>query len=173
VEKAAFQAKGSWQASLPALSLDFSWSNDQAAGFGGTYSNTPPNPRYWLGLSLALPSGFNGLSQAGRVSEARANLRSARAALREAEKSVTGEVASARIELERALSALGTARRKAEIAAESLSLVTQHYRQGSADVIRLGQAQLDNLDALTQRAQALHDAVLSRARYAYATGGPL
>ena len=62
---------------------------------------------------------------------------------------------------------------KTEIARRNLDLVIEQYKQGSADVIRLAQAQLDFLEARTERSQADHDAGLSLLAYRRAIGEPL
>ena len=57
--------------------------------------------------------------------------------------------------------------------AKSLELVGRQYRQGAADAIRMNQAQNDYLNARVERALALHDIFIDRARYQRAVGDPL
>jgi outer membrane protein TolC len=83
------------------------------------------------------------------------------------------EVHAAFIVLESALAAYRIASLKEDIARRSFELVNEQYRQNSADVIRLAQAQLDYLNARTERARALFGALLSRYQYRLAAGEPL
>ena len=173
VERAGVRYKRAWAESLPTLALNAAYSWEASAGFGGTYADPSPNPRYYLGLALSLPSGFNGLTQAGNLAAADAERAQARAALDQLELQVREQVVSARIDVERAVDSYGVAKRKEEISKESLDLVTEQYQQGRADVIRLSQAQLDNMEAQVERAQALYDSLVSQAAYRLATGEPM
>jgi outer membrane protein TolC len=173
LEKAVQRRRRAIVEAFPSLSLDAQWQRSDPASFGGRYAAAPPNPRYRLALELALPSGFNFVSQEAAAAVAAAERRSAAAGLDERERLVRAGVVTARIELERSLAVLAVAERKTQISKESLDLVTEQYQQGRADIIRLGQAQLDSLNAQTERAQALHDAMVSQAEYRFATGEPL
>ena len=155
----------------PQLSVDAAYNrtdNGRNIGTGGI-----PDPDYQLALRLALPSGFNGASQWLSVSAARARAAASRQDLAATQRQVRSEVHSAYITLEAALAAHRIAAVKEEIAQRNLELVNEQYKQGSADVIRLAQAQLDHLQARVERAQALFGALLSRAQYHLAIGEPL
>ena len=62
---------------------------------------------------------------------------------------------------------------KERIAKRSLDLVSSQYQQGSADAIRMNQAQGDYLDARVQSVLTLHDIFIDRAQYKRAVGDPL
>lgn len=172
-DKASAGLRKTVRESAPALSLDALWQRQETATFGRPSSFGIPNPNYRLALTLALPSGFNAYSQAQNSLASRAELERAREARQAQELQVRQEVALSRAELERALETLRVASRKEEISRENLGLVSDQYQQGRADVIRLGQAQLDYLEAQVQRAQAMHDAHAAAAEYRFAAGEPL
>ncbi|MBI2787460.1 MAG: TolC family protein [Elusimicrobia bacterium] len=155
---------------LPSLKADATWTRTRYAAGAGTAS---PNPNHQVGLSLSLPVGFNGFTQGWAVSSARAQQRRAEAARRSAERTVKSEVYNAYINLERVSSSYTVALLKEEIAARSLELVGRQYQQGAADAIRMNQAQNDYLNARVERALALHDIFIDRARYKRAVGDPL
>ena len=155
----------------PQLSLNASYNrldNGTNVGNGGI-----ANPNYQLGLSLALPAGFNGASQWLNVSSARSQTEAAKQNLAAVTRQVISDVHSAYITLEVAFTSYRIAALTEDIARRNLDLVNEQYRQGSADVIRLAQAQLDYLTARTRRAQALFSALASRYQYRLALGEPL
>lgn len=157
---------------LPVFSVDATWNRQDTATFGSpvtTLSNIP-SPNYQLGLRLSLPSRYNVVSQSQDWLAARAAQRRAAQERSAAVRRVRLEAVQARITLEQALLAARVAKQKAELAGRNLELVTEQYRQGSSDVIRLAQAQLDYLQARTERGQAAHDAALSRLEYRRAIG---
>lgn len=153
------------QDSLPTFAADAFWTRSDPL--------TRPNPRYYLALTLSLPSGFNLFSQAADVMAAGADVRSSAHSLAALERSVREEVYSSHIDLERALRSHAVAVRKEEISRRNLDLVLEQYRQGSADVIKLNQAQLDYLNAQTERARALFDANVQDAQYRLSIGDRL
>ncbi|MBI4346465.1 MAG: TolC family protein [Elusimicrobia bacterium] len=157
---------------LPLLSVDATWNHQDTPTFGQpiTTLTSIPNPNYQLGVRLSLPSRFNGVSQAADWAAASAARRRAAAERRAVQRQVRLEAVQARISLEQALAAARIAAQKADLAGRNLELVTEQYRQGSADSIRLGQAQLDNLQANTERGQAAHDAAVSLLEYRRAIG---
>ena len=80
------------------------------------------------------------------------------------------EVHEAFVQLEQVLKQYSISTAKEAIADRNLGLVTEQYRTGSADVLLMGQARLDVLNARVERAQALHEAFINRARYRLAVG---
>lgn len=157
---------------LPVLSIDAAWNRQDTATFGQPVTTLGgiPKPNYQLGLSVSLPSRYNVVTQAQEWSAAAAAQRRAAQELDAAARQARLEAVQARIALELALAAAATAAKKAELAGRNLELVSAQYRQGAADVIRLAQAQLDYLQARTERSQAAHDAALSRLEYRRAIG---
>ena len=170
VETAETAVSESMRAGAPQFSVDASWNR---TGNGGRVGNSEPNPNYQLALSLALPAGFNGVSQVFNVSAARARAGASRQDLAAAARRVRSDVHTAHIALAQSLDTYRIATVKEDIAQRSLDLVNEQYKQGSADVIRLAQAQLDYLQSRTERAQALFGAFVSRFQYRLAIGDPL
>jgi len=170
LDRARVAVQQAVQGFLPSLKADATWTRTRYAAGAGT---SLPNPNHQLGLSLSLPVGFNGFTQGWAVSSARAQQRRAEAARRSAERTVKSEVYNAYINLERVSSSYSVALLKEEIAARSLELVGRQYQQGAADAIRMNQAQNDYLNARVERALALHDIFIDRARYKRAVGDPL
>lgn len=160
------------QGILPNLRVDAAWTKTRYASFGGGAAGIP-NPHNQVGLTLSLPVGFNGFTQAFGISAARARKRAAEAAQAAAERTVKTEVYGAWINLESVSRSYTVAVLKEEIAARSLELVERQYRQGAADAIRMNQAQNDYLNSRVERALALHDIFIDRARYKRAVGEPL
>ncbi len=157
---------------LPVFSVDATWNHQDVPTFGQPFT-TPsaiPNPNYQLALKLSLPSRFNVVSQAEDWAAASAARRRAAQERLAVVRQVRLEAVQARITLEQALAAARIAAQKADLAGRNLELVTEQYKQGSADVIRLAQAQLDYLQARTERSQAAHDAAVSRLEYRRAIG---
>ena len=83
------------------------------------------------------------------------------------------DVHSAYITLDAALTSYRIAALTEGIALRNLDIVNEQYKQGSADVIRFSQAQLDYLNAQNARVQALFGALVSRFQYRLAIGEPL
>lgn len=171
LERAVVARGQALQGLLPSLSADAAWSRQDLAGIGGSLGS--PNPNYQVGLSLSLPLNFNLLGQAYAYAGARADARRAQAALDAAARQVREELYSAYIDLERAALAFEIAGRKEDLARRNLDLVLDQYKTGSADVIRLAQAQTDLLDAQVERTGDLHEILIGRARYRRAAGVPL
>lgn len=157
---------------LPVLSVDATWNHQDTPTFGQpiTTLTNIPNPNYQLGLRLTLPNRFNLVSQAADWAAASAARRRAAQERLALVRQVRLEAVQARISLEQALAAARIAAQKADLAGRNLELVGEQYKQGSADVIRLAQAQLDYLQARTERSQAAHDAAVSRLEYRRAIG---
>lgn len=172
LDKARVAVQQAAQGLLPELKVDASWSRTRYAAFSGAGS-TAPNPNHSVGISLSLPVGFNAFTQGWALSSARAEKRRAEAARDAAERTVKSEVYGAYIDLEKVSSSYSVALQKEEIAAKALELVGRQYQQGAADAIRMNQAQNDYLNARVERALALHDIFIDRARYKRAVGEPL
>ncbi|MBI3300286.1 MAG: TolC family protein [Elusimicrobia bacterium] len=158
----------------PTASLDFAaahaWTGDfgaRAQPFGAGTSI------YGLTLSLSLPGSFNLYSQYNDVRASEADLRVARTSTEAQRRSLRQEVYQAHISLTRALRSLEISGRKEEISRQNLELVSEEYSQGSADVIRLSQAQTDYVSAQAERLQALHDAKIDAAGWELAIGEPI
>ncbi len=177
LEKADVAVTQAIQALLPTFKVDATWNHTDTANFGGTAVTASqvgiPDPNYYLGLSLSLPLGFNGVSQAYAVVQAKANKKAAAAGLASQERGVRSEVANAHVSLEKAMRSYTVSLVKEQIAKRALDLVSSQYRQGSADAIRMNQAQGDYLDARVQSVLALHDIFIDRAHYRRAVGDPL
>lgn len=156
---------------LPSFKVDATW--NKAHSFAGSSASSIPNPNYYVGLALSLPIGFNGFSQAYGVAQAKAEKRRAEAAETAALRMVKSEVYEVFINLEKASKSYSVALLKEEIAAKALELVSRQYKQGAADAIRMNQAQNDHLNAGVERALALHDIFIDRARYKRAVGDQL
>ena len=172
LEKARVAVQQAAQGLLPELRVDASWSRTRYAAYPGAGSSVP-NPNHNVGVALSLPVGFNGFTQGWALASARSEKRRAEAALDEAERTVKSEVYNAFIDLERVSGSYSVALQKEEIAAKALELVGRQYQQGAADAIRMNQAQNDYLNARVERALALHDIFIDRARYRRAVGEPL
>jgi outer membrane protein TolC len=177
LERAKVAFEQAVQGLLPTVKVDATWNRSDTANFGGAPVAAStlgiPNPNYYVGLSLSLPFGFNGVSQAYGIVQARAERRRAESALETQRRAVTQEVTGAYIGLEKDLRTHEVAAIKEGIAKRALDLVGDQYRQGSADAIRMNQAQNDYLDARVQRVLALHDIMIDRARYKRAVGEPV
>ncbi len=172
LEKARVAVQQAVEGILPNFKVDATWTKTRYAAFPGAGS-TIPNPNYNIGLAVTLPIGFNGFSQGWAISAARAEKRRAEAARDAAERTVKSEVYGAYISVEKVTRSYAVALLKEEIAAKALELVGRQYRQGAADAIRMNQAQNDYLNARVERALALHDIFIDRARYKRAVGDPL
>ncbi len=172
LERARVAVEQAVQGLLPSLRVDATWTKTRYAAFSGAGSSLP-NPTDHVGVALSLPIGFNGLTQAWTISTARAQKRRAEAARSAVERTVKSELYNAYINLEKVSSSYTVALLKEEIAAKSLELVGRQYQQGAADAIRMNQAQNDYLNARVERALALHDIFIDRARYKRAAGDQL
>ena len=164
------------QGLFPLFRADLTWNHNDTASFGQPVSASTlgiPNPNYYVGLSLSLPFGYNGVSQAYQLVQAKSRRESALQGVAAAERTVRQEVAGAYITLDKALQSYEVARLKEDIAQRALRLVSNQYSQGSADAIRMNQAQNDFLDARVSLTLALHDIFIERARYKRAVGDPL
>ncbi len=158
------------QGMLPSFSINAVWSRRDG---GPTGSISEPNPSYRVGLGLSMPVGYNVASQIYSFVASRHDVRRLEAALDQLVRDATLEVHGAFVQLERALRSYSISTAKETISDRNLGLVTEQYRTGSADVIRMGQARLDLLNARVERAQALHEAFINRARYRLAVGDSL
>ncbi|HBL15456.1 MAG: hypothetical protein A2X36_13020 [Elusimicrobia bacterium GWA2_69_24] len=158
----------------PGLSLDFDLSQRYDAAYG-----RPPtsyglrNTDYNFTLKLALPSAFNLYSQTQDVAAAGAQWRKSRQGSEALRRALREEVYQAHIELMRAIRSHEIALRKEDISRQNLEIVQEQYSQGSADVIRLSQAQADYFNAQQERVQSFHDANVNWARWQVAIGVPI
>lgn len=158
----------------PTLSLDFDGSHSWAADYGRTAPAFGAGTSiYGFNLRLALPGSFNFYSQWNDVRASTADLSKARQTAESRRRSVRQEVYQAHIELTRALRSWEISGRKQDISRQNLDLVSEEYSQGSADVIRLSEAQSDYVNAQAERLQALHDAKINTARWKLAIGEPI
>ena len=158
----------------PTVSLDFDASHSWSGAYGA--AALPFGARsavYGFALRLALPSSFNLYSQIQDVRASAAELRKTMEGAEALRRQVRGEVYQSHIQLTRALRSLEISERKEDISRQNLELVKEEYSQGSADVIRLSQAQSDYVGAQAERLQAIHDAKINWARWQRATGEPL
>ncbi len=151
---------------FPDFSIDFDLTQREAA----IANAADPNPNYQMGLTLSLPTNFNIVSQVYNFFSARSETRRAAASLDGKVRDVRKDVHSAHTSLERSLISYRVSTRKEEISKKNLDLVKEQYRQGSADVIRLSEAQLDHLNARVSSARTLHNIFTNRAAYTLATG---
>ena len=173
-EKAATAEKQSLVGIFPALAVNATWNRQETATSGLPASSLGiPNPNRQVGLSLALPFGWNGATQGFNYAGARAERRRAKAAAESALRSARDELYAAWIGLERATTTFGLAVRQEQIAQKGLEIVEAQYRQGSADALRMAQARSDLLSARVSKATALQDIFVNRAAYRRAAGVPL
>ena len=169
VEGAKVAFEQAVQGLLPTLKVDAAWNRTDWAGATAGV----PNPNYNVGLFLSLPIGFNGASQYYAVAQAKALRKSAEASLAATVRTVETDVAEAYVALELAFKSYSISLVKEDIARRTLELVSNQYRQGSADAIRMNQAQNDFLDARVQSVLTLHNIFIDRAQYKRAAGDPL
>ncbi len=172
LEKAEIDAQRAIKGLLPDAKVDAAWTRTRHADFAGAGSSIP-NPNRQIGLTLSLPLGFNGFTQAWALAAARAERRRAEAGVRAAERTARSDVYAAHIALERAFDSYAIAVQKEEISTRTLDLVGRQFQQGAADAIRMNQAQADLLNARVERVLALREIYINRARYRRAVGDPL
>ncbi|MFI5346285.1 MAG: TolC family protein [Elusimicrobiota bacterium] len=173
-QKAATAEKQSLTGLFPTLALNATWNRQETATSGLPSSSLGiPNPNRQVGLSLALPFGWNGATQGFNYAGARAERRRANAAAEAALRTARDELYAAWINLERATITFGLSLRQEEIAQKGLEIVETQYRQGSADALRMAQARSDLLSARVSKATALQDIFVNRAAYRRAAGVPL
>lgn len=172
LERARVAVQQAVQGILPNVRVDATWTKTRYPDYAGAGSSLP-NPNHFVALTMSLPIGFNGFTQGWAISAARAEKRRAEEARRAAERTVKSELYNAFINLERVSRSYDVALQKEAIAAKALELVGRQYQQGAADAIRMNQAQNDYLNARVERALALHDIFIDRARYKRAVGDPL
>ncbi|MFI5349052.1 MAG: TolC family protein [Elusimicrobiota bacterium] len=162
------------QGLLPTFRVDAAYNRaDWAAASPAGIPSGIPNPYYNLGLFLSLPLGFNGGSQYYAVAQAKAQRKSAESSLAATVRTVETDMAGAYVALELAFKSYTISLVKEDIARRTLDLVSNQYRQGSADAIRMNQAQNDYLDARVQSVLTLHNIFIDRAQYKRAAGDPL
>jgi outer membrane protein TolC len=165
-------AQGAAQNFLPKLAATLNWNQTRSASFGATAPATS-DPSYVLGLTLSLPVGYTGASQALAYSAARAQARQAafeRAALL---RSVRESIYNAHVELDLAFQSYRVGVERERSARESLEIVLAQYQQGASDVIRLAQVRADYLQAQIDSLTFLHDTQLRWLQYRHALGEPL
>jgi outer membrane protein TolC len=124
-------------------------------------------------MALSLPFGFNVASQVYDLMQAKAQKREAEQTLEAAIRQARSEVYGAFIDLEHDLQSYSLAVQKEGISQRTLELVGAQYREGTADAIRMNQAQTDFRDAQVARTLALHSIFTDRARYRRAVGEQL
>jgi outer membrane protein TolC len=155
----------------PTLSLDFSYSDPVTGSFQTTRTEFGlQDATYGFTLKLSLPSSFNVYSQVQTLRAARADWRRSRETRTALSRTVRTEVYRTHNELLRALRSYEIALRKEDISRQNLELVKEQYSQGSANVIRLSEAQRDFVRAQTERLDAFRDANIGRASYRRAIG---
>lgn len=167
-EKSRVALEQAVQGIVPNLSMNATWTRS----YLGPPSNTT-NPNHQIGLSLTLPVQFNIVSQAYSYLGAKAETRRSAGALEAVTRRVKHDSSKAYIRVERAILTYQVSLQKEALSQRNLALVKDQYRQGSADAIRLAQAQIDFLNSQVERTQALHDIHTSRAQYKFAIGEPL
>jgi outer membrane protein TolC len=173
-DKAATAEKQALVGLFPSLTLNAAWNRQQTASDGPAGSSLGiPNPNRQVGLTLALPFGWNGATQGFNSAGARAERRRAKAAADAALRASRDELYSAWIGLERATATFGLAIRLEAIAQSGLEIVAAQYQQGAADALRMAQARSDLLSARVSKATALQDIFVGRAAYRRAAGVPL
>lgn len=162
------------QGLLPRLSADARFSTRRDPTFGDpALGSGRSRPNYWLALTLSLPAGFNGWSQAQDWLGARAEVRRLEAGRQALSRRVREEFVFAGIGLEQASESLRIGKERELIARDNLEIVTQQYREGSADVIRLAQARLDYREAQVASARLARDVQLRWLEHRRASGEAL
>lgn len=172
--RAAEAEKQSLVGLFPTFAVNAVWNRQELTSVGVPSSSLGiPNPNSQVGLTLSLPFGYNGATQAFNYAGARAELSRAKAVAESIQRSARDELYAAWINLERATITWGLSLRQEEIAGQGLAIVEAEYRQGSADALRMAQARSDLLSARVQTATALQDIFVNRAAYRRAAGVPL
>jgi len=174
LERAKIAVQQAAQQLFPTFKVDALWNHVDQASFGNVPPPAgPPNPNYSVGLALSLPFGFNVASQVYNLMQAKAQEKEAEQALEAAIRQARNDVYGAYISLDHDIQSYGLAVEKESIAQRTLDLVGSQYREGTADAIRMNQAQTDLLDAQVSRTQALYSIFTDRAQYQRAVGEQL
>lgn len=127
---------------------------------------------YLLGVQLQVPI-FQGFTIINTVRQARAELESARAALRLQEQIVINDVWNAYYDFRTAVQSLNAANNLLESAAESYEASLARYRAGVGDIIELLNAQTTLAQARAEQVQAKTDIFTSYADLVNAIGTEL
>ena len=139
-------------------------SYDLDSGNGTRYADS------WLaGVSVDL-NIFDGFLTRGKVSEARANLESARQQERKVALAVALEVRQAQLNLEESQARLHTTRQSIAQAAESVQITKDRYTNGLALLTQVLDAETALTAARQRRAAAETDALIARAALDHALG---
>ncbi len=127
---------------------------------------------YYGALTLQIPL-FEGFSLRNNVRAAEANLKAARAELRQKEESVISDVWSAFYNMETAAQQLESSETLLVSSKESFRVSLARYRAGVADIVELLNAQSTLTSARSQRVQAQTDLFNSYAELLHAIGAEL
>jgi outer membrane protein TolC len=145
VRAAGFDVTGARAGYLPSLTLDY-WYGIDAIRFA---TNTDFNGRKLSNLgssasaTLVIPIWNWGATQT-RIKQAELRRSQAQRELSFAQRKILAEIKSLYSEAETALNELGGLNRSAELAAESLRLITLRYKDGEATVLEVVDAQTTN-----------------------------
>jgi len=153
---------------LPALGVNYkySWEGANLTAVKDDYY------RSWTaGAFLSIPI-FDGGSSWGRLSAAKAGLKSLRAADRAAKDGVALEVRQAFLSLNDAAERLPAQKENVETAQENLRIAQERYALGLLSQLELKDAELSLTQAQTQYAKALFDYNVARAALDRAVGEP-
>lgn len=113
---------------------------------------------------------FEGLSNYGKVVEARENVAQAEAGESLMLKGIEVEVRSAVLELTTAREVIKSQEKAIEQATESLKIARTQYRMGEATNLDVLDAQVSLTQAEVQNIQARHDYIIAQAKLAKALG---
>lgn len=140
------------------------------ASVGYTANEFPPSGHIWeLGFTLSW-TWFDGLSNVGKLREARANLDAARANAASVELTVRQEVEQATLALVEAQERIQAAAKAVESAQENFRLAQGRFDAGVGTIIELTDAQLALTQAQSTEIEALADSRIARARLERALG---
>ncbi len=155
----------------PTLALDFSYNDSVSGSFRTKTADFGlHDATYGLVLSLSLPSKLNFYSQVKNIVKAKSDWRRSRESKRSLDRTVRTDVYRAHTELSRALRSYEIALRKEAISKQNLELIKEQYKDGSVDVIRLSQVQIDFVNSQIERLDAFRDSSIARAGYRRAIG---
>ncbi|MBI4669518.1 MAG: TolC family protein [Elusimicrobia bacterium] len=156
---------------FPALNVKGDWNWQNRASFGLPSERFGiPKTNYQVSAVLSYQFGLGHVPQWQEFTIARSRLKQAQAAQDELERRVKEEVFAGVLELERLQKTLAVVAKQIAIVKESAGYTQDRYRQGSAGIWELTQAQQDLLSAQLEEAAALKEYHLSLARYRIAIG---
>jgi outer membrane protein TolC len=145
VQQAGHEVTGARGGYLPSVSFDY-WYGIDAAQFAVNDRNGFSNLGSAAAVTLNIPIWNWGATQS-RIKQAELRRAQAQRELSLAQRKLLAEIKSLYAEADTALNELGGLSRSAELAAESLRLITLRYKDGEATVLEVVDAQTTNAQA--------------------------